>query len=173
MLEGFLRFFGEENNAGTHGYSARESGFRFNIAGAGASTDKEKEKDDDSVSSATSEAGSVSGSAVSAAGADSHPHAGAALVIEDPISPQLNLTNNLYKLAEVQKEMCDALERFRRLCVRHDTGTAAGQSTGGSPLHESSSSSSSSGGGVEGGRRKSLTGHHGEAMDIFCSAPTR
>ena len=38
-------------------------------------------------------------------------------MIEDPISPQLNLTNNLYKLAEVQKELCDALERFRRLCV--------------------------------------------------------
>ena len=96
-------------------------------------------------------------------------------MIEDPISPQLNLTNNLYKLAEVQKELCDALERFRRLCVRHDPVSGHVQAqvphpTPPSPSPSATPSAEEAAGGAGETGRRSLTSHNYEVMDIFSAS---
>ena len=42
------------------------------------------------------------------------------LVVEDPCTPENNLSAHTYKMSEVQKAFNDALESFRRGAVRSD-----------------------------------------------------
>ena len=89
FTETFLRYIGEGNILGRHGYSARAGGFRFQINAGGAS----------------------------ATGVN---YNGAMLVVEDPCTPENNLSGHTYKMSEVQKALNDALESLRRGAVRSD-----------------------------------------------------
>ena len=96
LLENFLRYIGEGNILGRHGYSARAGGFRFQI---------------------NTEPGVGGGNNDTASGIN---YDGAMLVVEDPCTPENNLSAHTYKMSEVQKAFNDALESFRRGAVRSD-----------------------------------------------------